>query len=301
LCFALDNKQQVSTAYGDIQGRVISSLDGTPNGKIEIKQDIWGEAINSFNLSSDGSFSIERLEPGKYYLSYYESGFLGYDLNAKTYLGEDKAIEIISGQEVTVDINIPYTASGITCQQLLSIGFDKWYSTVFLSDLPSNAEKSWIIGKCGECQDVENNILIAALQEDQQQNIIKLQNALGMYQIAADNISIYGTLNSWPFVHNGGLRSSLIGSILNNMVNQNNSDQTRNDIGLDSVLSAGSELVKSGETQYVEIPIPQDDMNQYVADLDMGERDIREALMLLPNVATNYVVEYFREYFQLDD
>ncbi len=166
--------------FGSITGVVVCPIGDPIDGQVVLYQ--GGDYVTSDrDIGPDGGFSFDEIPPGTYGLAFYEFGEIP--------LGNLHEIEVLSGRNTEVTITIPFTITGMPCEEMLEMGFDEFYDFIYQLGDPegsytrlSEMGEDRVAEQYGECKVEENDLLIDALPESEQERIQGLRAALQDFQ-----------------------------------------------------------------------------------------------------------------------
>jgi hypothetical protein len=141
------------------------------------------EFLNEFwDLEPDGEFSFEDLTPGTYQLKFKDLGEIP--------VGETYEVEVVANRDTEVNIYIPVSVSGMSCEERLGMGLqgyldfvggffeDNGDPTAFLSEVGDDRVHSMY----GECKAAANDELISELSRSDRELVTNLRATLQEYE-----------------------------------------------------------------------------------------------------------------------
>lgn len=167
-------------AGGDISGWVEGPDGNITEGEVELRQD--GVYIRAFwDLQPLGDFYFNDVPPGTFQLVFMDFSEIP--------MSDVYEVEVVSNRTSNVVIYVPFTVSGMPCDEKLDMGLDGYFDFVyglldensggfgFLSEMGMDR----VALMYGECKTIENDELIEMLPETDQELVVDLRLALEDY------------------------------------------------------------------------------------------------------------------------
>ncbi len=162
--------------FGSITGVVVCPIGDPIDGRVVLFE--GGDYLmHDWDMGPDGEFSFDEIPPGTYGLAFYEFGEIP--------LGNLHEVEVVAGGNTEIAISVPFTVSGMPCEEILEMGIDGFYDFIYELGDPEGSY-TWlsemgvdrVTQLYGECRTEANDLLIDALPESEQERILEVRDAL---------------------------------------------------------------------------------------------------------------------------
>ncbi len=211
---------QSSDATGSISGAVVCPSGDLIDGRVMLLEDgIY--FMEDWNLGTGGEFTFDEIPAGNYELLFYDGGEIP--------LGDYYEVEVESGRNTEVIITVPFTVSGMPCEEKLEMGINGYYEFVYslLDDTRytytflSERGMDWVAIEYGDCKAEENDQLIEdALPEYERDMILELRDALEDFECGYYSIHFFMGTGAVHFgIRTLPWREEFIGSVIKSVEN----------------------------------------------------------------------------------
>jgi hypothetical protein len=179
-----------SEETGSVSGYLICERGSLSDGVIELWND---EAmVDERYIYEDWNFEFEEVRPGTYYLAFKDIGEIP--------IGDRVMVEVTPGKTARVTITIPHAFSGMPCDEMLELGWDGYNDAIDDAFREHGYEYSWlsemgldrIAQAWGDCKLRDNDQLIAAMPDDQADEIWAIRETLMDFEYDFYNVLFFG-------------------------------------------------------------------------------------------------------------